>query len=85
LAETGYEVVPRDLVPSHVDELLEEAARRGLSMDATVADARKLDLRDRSVDAVGLECLDIMSLEGLAFALPDLEERLDPPWTGRWF
>lgn len=33
------------------------------------------DLREE-VEAAGFECLDLVSVEGLAFALPDLDERL---------
>ena len=177
LAQLGYSVVHRDLVPHHVDEMRRSAAAVGVSIDAGVGDARDVDIPDGSVAAVlllgplyhmtrrldrlralqearrilrsggmvfaaaisrwvprlhadvalrlyrelgdltdeldvlertgnmrrpiypqafagfchrprqlrdeitaaGLECLDLMSLEGLAFALPDLEERLASP------
>jgi SAM-dependent methyltransferase len=36
---------------------------------------RPQELRDEVV-AAGLECLDLVSVEGIAFALPDLDERL---------
>lgn len=36
---------------------------------------RPAELR-REVESAGLECLDLVAVEGLAFALPDLEERL---------
>ena len=52
LVERGYEVVARDLVPLHVEQLRAAAARRGLSVDTAVADARRLDLPDRVFDAV---------------------------------
>jgi SAM-dependent methyltransferase len=49
LADLGYRVVFRDLIPLHVD-LVRLAARSGV--DPAVADARELDLADESVDAV---------------------------------
>ena len=52
LAELGYTVLHRDLVPLHVTQLAEEAATLGLSIDAAQGDARDLDLCERSVDAV---------------------------------
>jgi SAM-dependent methyltransferase len=52
LAERGYHVVHRDLVPSHVERVLAEAAARGLDIDAAVGDALDADLDDGSVDAV---------------------------------
>jgi SAM-dependent methyltransferase len=52
LAEAGYTVIHRDVVRLHVDQLREEAAGRNLAVDSAVADARDLDVDDRSVDAV---------------------------------
>ena len=52
LAESGYEVVARDLVPLHVAQLLASAEQRGLQIQAATADARQLDLPDASFDAV---------------------------------
>jgi SAM-dependent methyltransferase len=51
LAEHGHHVQHRDLVPLHVQQLLQDAA--GLpEVTSKVADARSLDLADASVDAV---------------------------------
>ena len=47
LVESGYEVIHRDLVPSHVEHV---RRRHGDAVDAKVADARRLDLADNSVD-----------------------------------
>jgi SAM-dependent methyltransferase len=52
LAETGYRVVHRDLVPAHVDELRGAASARGLVIDTAVNDARDLSLPDASADPV---------------------------------
>lgn len=52
LAELGYEVVARDLMPLHVDQLQARAGQRGLRIKAAAADARRLDLPDASFDAV---------------------------------
>jgi SAM-dependent methyltransferase len=52
LAERGYTVVARDLVPLHVEQLHRAAARRGLAIEADVGDARRLDLPDGDFDAV---------------------------------
>jgi SAM-dependent methyltransferase len=52
LAELGYRVIHRDLVPTHVHELHEEAANRGLAIETAVEDARDLTLLDASADAV---------------------------------
>lgn len=52
LAELGYEVVARDLVPLHVEQLRTSAQRRGLRIEAATADARRLDLPDAGFDAV---------------------------------
>jgi SAM-dependent methyltransferase len=52
LAERGYAVHHRDLVPTHVEQLFADAASRGLTVDSRVCDARALDLQDGSADAV---------------------------------
>lgn len=52
LADLGYTVVHRDLVPLHVQQLQATAAERGLGIDTAVGDARHLDLADRSLDAL---------------------------------
>jgi len=52
LAVRGYAVHPRDLVPTHVEQLFADAASRGLTVDSRVCDARVLDLQDGSADAV---------------------------------
>jgi len=52
LAERGYTVRHRDLVPAHVEQLAADVAARSLVVDSTVCDARALDLADASVDAV---------------------------------
>ena len=52
LAERGYAVVARDLVPLHVEQLGTAAAERGLVVDVGVGDARRLDLPDRAFHAV---------------------------------
>jgi SAM-dependent methyltransferase len=49
LVDCGYEVIHRDLVPSHVDYV---RRRHGEAVDTKVADARRLDLADDSVDVV---------------------------------
>jgi SAM-dependent methyltransferase len=51
LAELGYRVVHRDLMPLHVRQLT-DAAGPGAGIDSRVGDARELDLPDASVDAV---------------------------------
>jgi len=51
LARAGHEVVARDLVPLHIEQLRRDAAQQGLDIDAAVADARDLDLPDASCDA----------------------------------
>lgn len=50
LAELGYDVVARDLVPLHVEQLAAAAGRLGLTIDAAVADARRLDLAAAQFD-----------------------------------
>jgi SAM-dependent methyltransferase len=52
LASLGYQVVHRDIMPLHVQQLTEAAAGAGVAMDSAVGDARDLDLADASVDAV---------------------------------
>ena len=52
LAEQGYAVVARDLVPLHIEQLRAAAADSGLVVDAAVGDARALDLPDASADIV---------------------------------
>lgn len=49
LAELGYSVEHRDLAPGHVEQL---ASVRPESVTTKLADARRLDLGDGSVDAV---------------------------------
>jgi SAM-dependent methyltransferase len=51
LAELGYRLVHRDIVPLHVAQL-RQAAGSGSGIDSAVGDARSLDLADGSVDAV---------------------------------
>ncbi len=50
LAELGYDVVARDLVLLHVEQLVAAAERLGLTIDAGVADARRLDLPTAAFD-----------------------------------
>lgn len=52
LAEHGYTVRHRDLVPTHVEQLSTDAAARCLTVETEVCDARALDLDDESADAV---------------------------------
>lgn len=52
LAERGYRVAHRDLVPLHVEQVEARAAEAGVTIDAAVGDARDIDLADASVDAV---------------------------------
>jgi SAM-dependent methyltransferase len=51
LAALGYQVVHRDLMPMHVEQLREASGGNRL-IDTGVADARELDLPDGSADAV---------------------------------
>jgi SAM-dependent methyltransferase len=51
LADLGYQVVHRDLMPLHVAQL-QRARAAGVNVDSALADARDLDLADASVDAV---------------------------------
>ena len=68
LAELGYRVVARDLLPLHVDQLRSTAARQGHAIDAEVGDARRLELPDQAFDAV--------LLFGPLYHLQDRENRL---------
>jgi SAM-dependent methyltransferase len=68
LAERGYTVRHRDLVALHVEQLAAAAAARGLTVDSTIADARRLDLPDASVDAV--------LLLGPVYHLPTRDDRV---------
>ena len=52
LAERGYTVRHRDLVPKHVDQLRADAAERGLGVHTAIGDARAVDLADGSAAAV---------------------------------
>ena len=52
LAEFGYEVEHRDLMPLHVRQVEDDAAARSVRLRTAVGDARELDLSDASVDAV---------------------------------
>lgn len=49
LADAGYQVIHRDLVPLHVDQV---TASSGGQVNTAVGDARDLDLTDASVDAI---------------------------------
>jgi SAM-dependent methyltransferase len=51
LADLGYRVIHRDLMPLHVNQVT-AAAGPDSSIESGVADARELDLADASVDAV---------------------------------
>lgn len=50
LADRGYSVQHRDVVPLHVEQVM--TTRAGPSVETALADARALDLGDGSVDAV---------------------------------
>jgi SAM-dependent methyltransferase len=56
LAELGYQVEHRDLMPLHVEQLTADAAELagagGAGVSSAVGDARDVDLPDASVDAV---------------------------------
>jgi SAM-dependent methyltransferase len=52
LAERGYTVRHRDIVPKHVEQLGADAAARGLNIETAVGDARAIDLADGGADAV---------------------------------
>jgi SAM-dependent methyltransferase len=68
LAQLGYKVIHRDLVPLHVEQMLEAAQDAGVQVDAAVGDARSLDIGDSSVDAV--------LLLGPLYHLPKPDERV---------
>jgi SAM-dependent methyltransferase len=68
LAERGYTVHHRDLVDLHLEQLAADAAERGLAIDSAIADARRLDLPDASVDAV--------LLLGPIYHLPTRDDRV---------
>lgn len=51
LASLGYQVLHRDVMPLHVEQL-REAAGPGSGIQSAVGDARNLDIPDASVDAV---------------------------------
>jgi SAM-dependent methyltransferase len=51
LAELGYRVVHRDLVPLHVEHVTSAATAGSASVESAVGDARDLDLADASADA----------------------------------
>jgi SAM-dependent methyltransferase len=51
LAGLGYRVLHRDIVPLHVEQVLDKAGN-GLPIHTALADALGLDLADSSVDAV---------------------------------
>jgi len=51
LAELGYRVVHRDIVPLHVEQL-RQAAGSSSAIESDLGDARNLDLADSSADAV---------------------------------
>ena len=68
LAERGYTVHHRDLVALHLEQLAAAAADRGLTVDSAIADARRLDLPDASVDAV--------LLLGPIYHLPTRDDRV---------
>src|SRR5579871_358430 len=52
LAHLGYHVIHRDAVPLHVEQVLEDAAREGVTIESTLGDARSIDLASGAVDAV---------------------------------
>src|SRR5215203_6493770 len=52
LAQLGHQVVARDLLPAHVEQLRCGARDHGLLIEAEVGDARELSVADASVDAV---------------------------------
>ena len=51
LASLGYQVLHRDVMPLHVEQLREEAGPRS-GIQSAIGDARNLDIPDASVDAV---------------------------------
>ncbi len=55
LLDRGYDVIHRDIVPDHVDQIRARyptGSKLGDRLDAAVGDARQLDVDDDSVDAV---------------------------------
>lgn len=68
LAERGYTVRHRDIVPKHVEQLRDEAAACGLNVETAVGDARAVDLPDGGADAV--------LLLGPLYHLPVRDDRL---------
>src|SRR5215213_995063 len=52
LAESGFRVLHRDLIPLHVEQARALAGERGVSIDTEVGDARALNIGDSAVDAV---------------------------------
>jgi SAM-dependent methyltransferase len=68
LAERGYAVHHRDLVPLHVEQVTADAVAAGLDIDSRVADARGVDLDDGSVDAA--------LLLGPIYHLPTMDVRV---------
>ena len=52
LAQLGHQVVARDLLPVHVEQLRSDARDQGLLIEAEVGDARELNVADASVDVV---------------------------------
>ena len=65
LLDAGYDVVHRDLVAHHVDQV---RARHGSRVDSAVGDARALDLPD--------DCVDHVLLLGPLYHLEDHDDRL---------
>jgi SAM-dependent methyltransferase len=68
LAEHGFAVRHRDIVPKHVEQLRADAADRGLSVETAVGDACAVDLADNGADAV--------LLLGPLYHLPKRADRL---------
>jgi SAM-dependent methyltransferase len=52
LADAGYRVIHRDVVPLHVEQVRAAGLETGGWVEAAVGDARDLDLADACVDAV---------------------------------
>jgi hypothetical protein len=100
LAERGYTVHDRDLVPLHVEQVTADAvaprlhgevAERLTEESPSIRDAAELvegrlsgychrpdELREE-IPAAGLDLVDLVGVEGIAFALSDLGERLAEP------
>lgn len=68
LAERGYRVLHRDLVPKHVEQLRADAAAKRLAVETAVGDARRVDISDGGVDAA--------LLLGPLYHLPARRDRL---------